>query len=637
MAAISYRRDVDGLRALAVIPIILFHLGTQGFSGGFVGVDIFFVISGYLIGGIIISELDQQKFSFADFWVRRIRRIIPALTLCLLVTSFASLFILLPSDLENYARSLIASALFSANIYFYSTAGYFEQSAIDRPLLHLWSLGIEEQFYLFFPFLAWGLHRWKGRIVPGIIWLGIVLSLLLSIYFVSHYPNAAFYLLPTRAWELLLGVGIALLRTDAVVPRQAVREVLASLGFAAMMISIFGYQPTTPFPGLAAIPPCLGAALVIVAGISGTSWISRLLQSAPLVWTGKISFSLYLWHWPLIVFAHYYLPTAKLSLAWQGALFFATYLFAFLSWYWVETPLRKTRFSNSATASWAPATIAVVCAIAGLFLVNKGFASRFSSAAVHAAAFLDYSPKQPFREGSCFLRPGQSVETLISAGCVTPKANEPNVLLLGNSHAAHLWAGLSRAAPDVNVMQATASGWNCVPVLDSPTSPTCDALWHHVFTKVLEKETIDLIIISATWEQAKLKPLARTLSALRARGVPVILIGPGAQYKAPLPRLIAFAIERNESTLPAKSEEDSPRRFDGELRRITAANGAEFLSAYDALCSKGCPTIVNGTPLMFDADHFTVAGSELLARRIISSGNWRRMLRASAGMPHGST
>ena len=261
----AYRPEIDGLRALAILPVVLFHLHVAGFAGGYVGVDVFFVISGYLITSLIQQELDRGEFSFVRFWERRARRILPALTVVVLFSLAAGWFILTPTDLDNLGASAFAQSLFGSNVLFWLQAGYFEPGAGSKPLLHSWSLAVEEQFYLCFPFML-VLLGMVGRISRVRLIAGfLLLSLVLSVYGVADHPTAAFYLLPTRAWELLLGAVLALAPGLASRVSSADRwnEILSWLGLAAIAVAVFGYHAETPFPGLAALLPCLGTAAII--------------------------------------------------------------------------------------------------------------------------------------------------------------------------------------------------------------------------------------------------------------------------------------------------------------------------------------------------------------------------------------
>jgi peptidoglycan/LPS O-acetylase OafA/YrhL len=336
---VIYRSDIDGLRAFSVVAVIAFHL--NGFvPGGYVGVDVFFVISGFLIGGIVFSQTDTNTFSFSHFYQRRIRRIMPALILTLIACYPASVILTGPSETVAFARSSLAALFSVANIYFYATSGYFSANVLDVPLLHLWSLGIEEQFYFVFPFIAVVLSKYFRRaLVPVLVVLGLA-SLLSSQVELSLHPEASFYLIQNRAFELTVGVLLARL---ALKPTLIVAQLAAACGAALLVFATFFYQPTTPFPGLAALAPCLGSALIIWSGQVRTV-LNRFLSTPPLVYLGKISYPLYLAHWPLIVFGKIAFPNAP-----QGAfslfVIAASILAAAATYHLIERPIRSGEFS----------------------------------------------------------------------------------------------------------------------------------------------------------------------------------------------------------------------------------------------------------------------------------------------------
>lgn len=306
VSELRYRPDIDGLRAVAVLAVVLFHAGISSISGGFVGVDVFFVISGFLITTIIVKEIRRGDFSLTVFYERRIRRILPAFFVVMLFSAVVAYSLLLPQDFENFGKSLVAASLSVSNLLFWRESGYFDSTAELKPLLHTWSLGVEEQFYLFFPLLLMFIARFfKQRWTLWIVLIAFS-SLLLSAWGAKHQPSATFYLLPTRAWELALG---GLLAMGGVPPihQRFWREIEALLGLGLIVWGISALTPESSFPGLNALYPCLGAALVIHAGSSGPSMVGNVLSWRPLVLIGLISYSLYLWHWPLLVFAKYYL------------------------------------------------------------------------------------------------------------------------------------------------------------------------------------------------------------------------------------------------------------------------------------------------------------------------------------------
>ncbi|NNU42853.1 acyltransferase family protein [Ramlibacter montanisoli] len=328
-SAVGHRPDIDGLRALAVLPIVLFHLGVPGFGGGYVGVDIFFVISGFLITQRLLSDSHLLRF-----YERRARRILPALMVVLAATTAAASVLLMPLDLAAYGRSMIATLVFASNFHFWSEVGYFDEPAALKPLLHTWSLGVEEQFYILFPlFLMFAIKARRSLVVVG---MAATLSFIADAWFVTRSPALAFYWCPFRAWELMLGACLAMARLPAA------RSWEAAAGFLLIGIAVFGYSEATPFPGFAALLPCAGAALLLHAG--GMQAASPLRWGAA-VFIGRISFSLYLWHWPVIVFYRYLWgePDAASIFLLAGL----TVALSTLTYIFVEEPVRTRRRVSS--------------------------------------------------------------------------------------------------------------------------------------------------------------------------------------------------------------------------------------------------------------------------------------------------
>ena len=349
-----YRPEIDGLRAVAVMAVLLFHAG-MGLTGGYIGVDVFFVISGYLITSLILKDLDAGKFTFANFWERRIRRIMPAFFAAVLGTMLLGWVFMLTTDYADLGRSAAMQAICAANIHFWLHLGYFAGAAELKPLLHTWSLAVEEQFYMVVPLLLYGLFivpllRRRNTLL-GIFAAGIILSFSFSAYLLPRFPVATFYLLPTRAWELLLGSAVAILPASWSPKTKISGELWSTLGIIAILVPCFIYTKATRFPGLAAVPPCLGTTLFIWASRSKSSSLplplsALLLSSRPFVFIGLISYPLYLWHWPFLVFNSYGAFPGSSGITNMLAIFLA-FLVAYLSWRFLETPIRRRQLLPS--------------------------------------------------------------------------------------------------------------------------------------------------------------------------------------------------------------------------------------------------------------------------------------------------
>lgn len=355
-----YRPEIDGLRALAIIPVVLFHAGIFGFAGGFVGVDIFFVISGFLITSILLRELRAGTFSFMNFWERRIRRIFPALFVVLMVTAAITYALpLFPQDFMEFAKSLFAQSLFISNLFFMRKEGYFAAPSETAPLLHTWTLSVEEQFYILLPVLLFLLWKFfKAKIVPT-LFVFVIFSFVLSVYLVNLFPGdyftapylpdvwrgalnqtVGFYMLPTRAWELMVG---ALLAASAfAIHSKKVAEVGSMVGVFAIAYAVTQYSAAIQFPGVAALLPVMGAALIIASNTHMQTRVGRMLSWPGLVWVGLISYSLYLWHWPVFVYAKILFPEENVVLTF--ALILLSVILAWATYKFIETPFGQRKY-----------------------------------------------------------------------------------------------------------------------------------------------------------------------------------------------------------------------------------------------------------------------------------------------------
>jgi len=626
---LKYRPELDGLRAIAVGSVLLCHLGIKTFSGGYVGVDVFFVLSGFLISQIIAADLRDGTFSIANFYERRIRRIVPALIFVCAVCTLAAIAILLPSELETYARSLLATVFSVSNIWFAHQTSYFDPAAATQPLLHTWSLGVEEQFYIFFPLLLWAAFRSGQRRVALCVWGLLTVSLVLSIVLTPSYPRSSYFLIHCRMWELLTGAVIALgLVPASEKPWQ--REVAAWVGIAAVAFAVFMFSEKTLFPGYAALLPCVGTALVIWAG--GQTQIARMLSIRPMIFVGLISYSLYLWHWPLIVFAKLILVQPLTPLQ-QVVISAAAFGLSVLSWRFIETPFRRRRGSVGAARkvfAVGGGSLGALAACAVAIVLLQGLPNRFPADVLRIeAASLDASPKRI----ACHF--DGSLAGDFAKSCVLGASVEPATIVYGDSHGAEFSVALADLARSrgESVRELTASG--CPPSLGFtyPNRPECPAYNAKIVKRLasLPPKTIVIAANSVAWtdeyEKEYLSGLRATLHALTAAGHRVILMGqvPPHPNQLPVPATLARKAMLGQKPGDYLFHPDMQKLqdIDAKLQSIAASENARFASISSILCDDGrCKADIDGQVLYFDDGHLTVSGARLVAAKLLVPLIW---------------
>lgn len=635
-SVLEYRPDLDGLRAIAVLPVILFHLGFPYTPGGFVGVDVFFVLSGYLITQQIALELRENRFSLLDFYDRRMRRLLPALFAMLIGSTILALLLLLPRDLDAFGESLVAAVLSISNFYFWTESGYFAPAAESMPLLHTWSLAVEEQFYLLFPplmILIW-------RIGSANVWRTLAILALLSfaagIWAAQSAPEAGFYLLPMRAWELLLGSLLAL--TPNFTPGSLLqRSAAASLGLLGIATAVLTFNASTAFPGMAAALPSFGAALVIWAGRSDVSAAPRpialrLLALPPLVFVGLISYSLYLWHWPLIVFASQW-SMAPLSIGAAVLIVCATFAVATASWKYVEQPLRR------GTSLWTTRGLRVrysgvlvaVLALVGISLdVGGGFPWLQPKAVL--AVVDDARDRSPLRE-RCHFEPSEQGRRTLAQACVFGPASGRRIVVFGDSHGAELSYALSEIARErqLHVRQITASGCSPLLGLTSARRPEC-ASHNNMIVGALAESPPSTILITgfffshrataAASREEFWQALERTVSTLRQFGHDVVLLGSWPPHpNGDLPHALAKEIRRGHPVTDYVFAIDPTRAkiVDESLTAIAERQGATYIPLLQAVCGDTlrCHAVANGQSIYFDHGHLTATSARHIVRDVI--------------------
>ena len=493
MTSLVYRRDIDGLRAVAVIAVVLFHFGVPGFSGGFVGVDVFFVISGYLITSIIWRQREAARFSFVEFWARRARRILPALFVMMAAVLAVGWFLMAPKDYEELGRSVRYQVMFVSNLLFMRQEGYFDAASDLKPLLHTWSLAVEEQFYIVFPLLLTLLSsRFKH-------WRLALFSLLLvsfglSVWAVAQHPEKAFFLLPMRAWELLAGAMLAIAPASQKRLTPAAAQAISLLGMGLILVAVFGYDNSTPFPGAAALLPVLGVVALIWANEHQSTWVGRVLSTRLMVGLGLISYSWYLWHWPVFVFGSY-AGAEEFGPVLTGGLIALTLILGYLSWRFVETPFRERRILAGRRQILVAAGLGIlVLGIAGQALRwTDGLPSRLSEQALQYARASEWRPELM----ACITDDKSPADTPFCRYGQSPTA-PAQLLVWGDSHATALIPALEESARQhgVNVMLASSAG--CLPLEGLEHGTRC-AEYNRRVERTLATEPVRDILLVARW------------------------------------------------------------------------------------------------------------------------------------------
>jgi peptidoglycan/LPS O-acetylase OafA/YrhL len=660
----DYRPDIDGLRCIAVLAVVLSHVELAFGAGGFVGVDVFFVISGFLITGILVRDLREGSYSIAGFYERRARRILPALFVMLLATFAVGGQVLGPDQFVDVARAAVATILFASNVWFWrETSGYFGEDVALAPLLHTWSLGVEEQFYIASPLLLAAIWRLAPQRVRGIAILLTLASLAGAIWQVdSGAGQSAFFLLPTRAWELGLGALLAL-GAPAVPARAGIRSAVAFSGLAAILIPIVAYTDATPFPGLAAVPPVVGSALLIWVNGAGTNPVKSLLSARPMVAVGLISYSLYLWHWPVIVYAK--VVTGALGPGGAAACIAASLVLGALSWRYVERPFRGRRgwlptrrgvFGASAVAMTA------TLAVAAVVYRGDGFPGRVAPEvrAVFATA-RDVDP----RSGRCL---GKQ-ETIGAEECRIglTSGGSADFLLWGDSHAAAAIPGVSEAARVEGVSGFAAAFSGCPPLLgvyrrDLDSGNGCVDFNIAVLDFLKRRDDMPLVMLMGRWafaaegvpppgdsgpsailaETSGRMPtgtpednfaifsagLAATIAAIEMTGRRVVVVGDVPEIGWSVPAVLGQSLMHHRPPPPGPSAGDVWRRsarVKATFDHYEAAGRIDYLPTISAFCPGARCDVVDaeGRPRYRDGHHLTRIGAVERVAPVIEAGIWR--------------
>lgn len=641
MSAIKYRPDIDGLRAIAVLSVVLYHYGIGPLHGGFVGVDVFFVISGYLITSIVHRQIGEGRFTFAGFYERRIRRIFPALFAVLAATLAAGALILLPNDLRALSDATVATLLFASNILFWRRSGYFDPGSDLNPLLHTWSLAVEEQFYIVFPVFLIMIARFAPRYLRALLALGAAASLAACVLLQDWQPNAMFFLAPFRAWELAVG-GLLAVGAVPAVGRKAVREALALMALAVLLFSLWWTEAGLEFPGWQATLPVGATALLIHTGSSGQTAVNRILGTRPMVLVGLISYSLYLWHWPLIVYASYATPVSLDAPLYKALLLLAAIALAAMSYRWIETPFRhpSQRSGTSRRRLFAGALAATAALAACAFAVrdNDALQSRFPDRVLALDAARE--PVIPFQECD-----GKAPNSANAACTIGGDRTGPVTLLWGDSHAM-AWApafqgGGPHMAPGPVVLALKSA---CPPLAGVTVNygRGCSAFNQSTLEWIARNRPARVVMIAAWTDYSRPgafyelsdesgargnlrvfpAALKRTVGAVAPSAGEIVLVGPtpGAPEGVPLRAAIAeLHGVRWPEGVEATAALEKSRHFWGAARSLPGES-TKLIDPATWFCVAGrCRYSVGGDLLYRDEAHLSVQGARFVAKQMEGS------------------
>lgn len=640
MSSISYRPDIDGLRAVAVIGVVLYHAEAFGLSGGFVGVDVFFVISGYLITVILHKEhATTGQISILGFYARRVRRLLPALYAMLLVVSMVVMALYAPGDASRFAGSLMAALGFVSNVFFWRSSGYFSEDAHIAPLLHTWSLAVEEQFYLFWPLvLAVALSRpVLRRLLLPVTGAAFLISLAGAEFGNSNYPQPSFYLLPTRAFELLVGAGLAIMPPLA--PRRRVAaDAICLLGLGLILGSYVTLAPSTPFPGIATLAPCLGAVFLIAAG--ERSPLARLvLGNQAMVTIGLLSYSWYLWHWPGFAIWRYVTFRGPTLLE-ATAIALATLALAWLSWRYVEHAFRserratgpKERRRADIRALVSLALFPGLCLAASAFIVlsNDGFPGRVPATVQLVDS--QVSSKSSLRE-ACHLVPRDGSALPDEADCIAGSPGKKyTAILWGDSHASHYGPTLDALGHKMGFSFRQMSKSGCPPLLDVDFVPEaavfkgdCDAFNQNVLALIESDSKINDIWIAAFWpanrnrldgqKELLADSIKGTVAELRAKGKNVVVFGVLPHFSFPADGCaVRQAMFPNRDISCGLAPDDVEQLYALD-EALAESIGQSYISLLSLFCEKGreCTVFHDGVPAFSDSHHLNAYFAKSLA------------------------
>ncbi len=632
---IKYRSDIDGLRALAVLSVIVFHINSKWIPGGFLGVDIFFVISGYLITLILTKEVaSTNKVNIVNFYKRRIKRIIPALLFVLIPTFLAGFLFFAPDNLLALSKSMVWAFFSAANIYFFSSidTGYFAAGSSELPLLHLWSLGVEEQFYILWPFAVLYLLRYISSVKKQLLLVSILFigSLVWAQLIISDNHSFAYYMLFTRAWELLAGAIAALLVHSGFRTKNLINDLMALIGLLAILISFVFVSESDPVPGVAALPAIIGATLLILSGVSYQTYVGRLLSFRVFVAIGLVSYSAYLWHWPILAFLRYALVEIDLTIAFIVIL--VTFTMATVSYFFIESPLRKNDVGTKNVFLW----YFIVPAIAIIALSTIATqAIKHKNDFIFPWEKIDKINSNILSTGSYQYSCDSHKSEIFSVDrCVYPEnILTANAFLIGDSNAAH-HLGMIRVFSEYygfSIRNATKSA--CPLILDGEfdwisdnRQKACSEYRHAIFLEAIKYETV---IIGVSWNyyykrEGFKKRFKKTLDKLSKNVKHIILLGKIPVFHGYNKECEIRSIHLNDLDCNTRFNNfRQEHKSNPWLREIAKQySNVEYFDIRSQLCKNGeCSPYLNNNPVYYNSGHLSMMGSEQIGRKMIETND----------------
>ncbi len=655
----QYRKEIDGLRAIAVFAVILYHAGYSSFGGGYIGVDIFFVISGYLITSIILRDISNKSFKLIEFYERRIRRIIPALFFVVFVVTVFSLAWLLPGQLRGYGKSLASIPLFSSNFIFFLEGGYFDVSANLKPLFHTWSLGIEEQFYLFYPFFLLAIWRTNKKILVLIFVL--MVSLLISHWWSIAYPRAAYLLLPGRIWEFFVGGIVSIYGTSSFVKKtcsiRGVSQIMSFVGLLLIAYAIFYFNKYTVFPGISALIPVVGTALVILFATENT-FVAKFISNKIFVKIGLISYSLYLWHQPIFVFFRILYDKHPNELE-KIFLISLTLVVSYATWKYIEKPFRNG-------ALFTKKVIVLSTALPSLFFLTLGsyvYATNGIGKFYSSSALIDLYRTKIITDVRCHANDRRSLKEIqLGEACKFGNKNlTPEFAVLGDSHSSTLFKYLDESYSESGSFIGISNG-NCPPlindfILRGASSKDCAEINKASLDFISRQDSIKKVVMFSEWSNytegyridSKLekpvyflaesrddkannvgdnasifkKSLLKTISFLKKSGKEVIIVKSTPEFKEKVMDAIARNIIYKGGdelfTAPIISLRDYDKRNHKVEKIFSQISGVEFLDSKNIFCNeKECSSIDWSQNILYsDTNHLTYNGSKLIVDKLV--------------------